>query len=101
PARPALLHSFPTRRSSDLVVLDAHGGRVRVEISSVPLTEHHRIVGVFGQVVEVAEAAVDPPPPHLTPRQAEVLRLLQRGASTDQDRKSTRLNSSHEWISYA
>jgi PAS domain S-box-containing protein len=68
---------------TEVVVLDAHGGRVRVEISSVPLTEHHRIVGVFGQVVEVGEAAVDPPP-HLTPRQAEVLRLLQRGASTAQ-----------------
>jgi PAS domain S-box-containing protein len=69
---------------TEVVVLDAHGSRVRVEISSVPFTEDHRIVGVFGQVVEVAEAAVDAPPPHLTPRQAEVLRLLQRGASTAQ-----------------
>jgi PAS domain S-box-containing protein len=69
---------------TEVVVLGADGGRVTVEISSVPLTEDHRIVGVFGQVVDVSEASVDAPPPHLTPRQAEVLRLLQRGASTDQ-----------------
>jgi len=69
---------------TEVVVLDAHGSRVKVEISSVPLMENHRIVGVFGQVVDVAEVRVDPPPPHLTPRQAEVLGLLQRGASTDQ-----------------
>jgi DNA-binding NarL/FixJ family response regulator len=69
---------------TEVVVLGADGGRVTVEISSVPLTEDHRIVGVFGQVVDVSEASVDVPPPHLTPRQAEVLRLLQRGASTDQ-----------------
>jgi PAS domain S-box-containing protein len=69
---------------TEVVVLDDRGSRVRIEISSVPLTEHHRIVGVFGQVVDVEEVPVDPPPPHLTPRQAEVLRLLQRGASTEQ-----------------
>ena len=69
---------------AEVVVLDPHGARVKVEISSVPLTEDHRIVGVFGQVTDVEEVQVDPPPPHLTPRQAEVLRLLQRGASTHQ-----------------
>jgi PAS domain S-box-containing protein len=69
---------------TEVVVMDRHGSRVKVEISSVPLTEHHRIVGVFGQVVDVGELPVEPPPPHLTPRQAEVLRLLQRGASTEQ-----------------
>jgi PAS domain S-box-containing protein len=69
---------------TEVVVVGADGGRVKVEISSVPLTEDHRIVGVFGQVVDVSEVSVEPPPPHLTPRQAEVLRLLQRGASTGQ-----------------
>jgi PAS domain S-box-containing protein len=69
---------------TEVVVLDEKGGRVKVEISSVPLTSRHHIIGVFGQVVDVAEAPVNSPPPHLTPRQAEVLRLLQRGASTDQ-----------------
>jgi PAS domain S-box-containing protein len=69
---------------TEVVILGADGGRVKVEISSVPLMQEHRIVGVFGQVVDVAEVRVDAPPPHLTPRQGEVLRLLQRGASTEQ-----------------
>jgi len=69
---------------TEVVVMDAKGGRVKVEISSVPLTENHHIVGVFGQVVDVAEVGIEAPPPQLTPRQAEVLRLLQRGASTEQ-----------------
>ena len=68
----------------ELVLMDADGERVSVEISSVPLYSGHRIVGVFGQVVDVED---DEPPeahPHLTPRQTEVLRLLERGRSTDQ-----------------
>jgi DNA-binding NarL/FixJ family response regulator len=43
------------------------------------------VIGVFGQVKSIEED--DPPsPPHpsLTPRQAEVLRLLEHGRSTDQ-----------------
>jgi PAS domain S-box-containing protein len=67
---------------TDVVVLDTDGSRVAVEISSVALMEGHRIVGVFGQVCDVEEEEPHPPPPHLTPRQVEVLRLLQRGAST-------------------
>jgi PAS domain S-box-containing protein len=67
-----------------VVILDADGDCVNVEISSVPLLTGHRIVGVFGQVVDVDEEEPQRPPPHLTPRQAEVLRLLQRGASTSQ-----------------
>ena len=35
----------------ELVLMDADGERVSVEISSVPLYNGHRIVGVFGQVV--------------------------------------------------
>lgn len=75
-----------TQRHHDheVVLLDAEGERVSVEISSVPLYSGHSIVGVFGQVVDVTE---DEPPiahPHLTPRQTEVLRLLDRGHSTDQ-----------------
>jgi PAS domain S-box-containing protein len=68
----------------ELVLMDADGDRVSVEISSVPLYSGHRIVGVFGQVVDVDD---DEPPsshPHLTQRQTEVLRLLERGRSTDQ-----------------
>ena len=41
------------------------------------------MVGVFGQVSDVLEEP-RPHPEHLTPRQAEVLRLLERGRSTTQ-----------------
>jgi PAS domain S-box-containing protein len=67
------------------VVLKGSGGdRVAVEISSVPLYSGGRIVGVFGQVVDVDEGEPPLVHPHLTPRQTEVLRLLERGHSTDQ-----------------
>ena len=66
-----------------VVVLDAEGDRIQVEISSVSLRDGHRVVGVFGQVSDVEDEPPEPPPRHLTPRQVEVLRLLQRGASTE------------------
>ncbi len=62
----------------------ADGGRVAVEISSVPIYRGDHVVGVFGQVSDLVEE----PPPHpnlpLTPRQAEVLALLERGRTTKQ-----------------
>src|SRR5207248_9287108 len=61
------LHSFPTRRSSDLI--DGSGDRIRLLVfiaTSVPLAW-----------------------------------ILAKLRSTQQDRKSTRLNSSHRTISYA
>jgi PAS domain S-box-containing protein len=67
-----------------VVLIDEGGDRVSCEISSVPLLEGHRIVGVFGQIADVESEPPSVPPPHLTPRQVEVLRLLQRGASTHQ-----------------
>jgi PAS domain S-box-containing protein len=66
------------------VLLAADGERITVEISSVPLYSGGHIVGVFGQVISVEPEAERPPHPHLTPRQAEVLRLLERGHSTEQ-----------------
>lgn len=65
-----------------VVLVDADGDRVAVEISSVPLRDGNRIVGVFGQVSDVTEDPPDDPHPDLTPRQGEVLRLLQHGHST-------------------
>jgi PAS domain S-box-containing protein len=66
------------------VVLDASGERVTVELSAVPLTRDHHVIGVFGQVLSVDEQTPPPPPPNLTPRQVEVLRLLEQGRSTEQ-----------------
>jgi PAS domain S-box-containing protein len=67
-----------------VVLLDEAGDRVSCEVSSVPLLEGHRIVGVFGQIADIESEPPTVPPPHLTPRQVEVLQLLQRGASTHQ-----------------
>jgi PAS domain S-box-containing protein len=66
------------------VVLGASGERVTVELSAVPLTRDHHVIGVFGQVQSVDEQTPPPPPPNLTPRQVEVLRLLEQGRSTEQ-----------------
>jgi PAS domain S-box-containing protein len=67
-----------------VVVVDEDGGRVAVEVSSVPLRQGEHVVGVFGQVSQVLEEPQPHPELHLTPRQAEVLKLLERGRSTIQ-----------------
>jgi len=67
-----------------VVLIDHDGDRVAVEVSSVCLFEGHRVVGVFGQLKDVEVEPGPPPHPHLTPRQAQVLRLLEHGRSTDQ-----------------
>jgi PAS domain S-box-containing protein len=67
-----------------IVLLDADGDRVSVEISSVCLYSGHRVIGVFGQLTAVEDEEEPHPHPHLTPRQSEVLRLLEHGRSTDQ-----------------
>jgi PAS domain S-box-containing protein len=69
---------------AQVVVVDTAGQHIAVEISSVPLRRGEHVVGVFGQVSEVLEEPRPHPELHLTPRQAEVLRLLERGRSTRQ-----------------
>jgi PAS domain S-box-containing protein len=74
---------------SEVVLVGADGTRVNCEFSSVALTnEGDRVVGVFGQLVHrvLGELSEKPPPPdpRLTARQAEVLRLLEHGRSTEQ-----------------
>jgi PAS domain S-box-containing protein len=67
------------------VLLSTAGKRVAVEISAVPLKSGERVVGVFGLLEERPDESLKaPPPPHLTPRQVEVLRLLEQGRSTKQ-----------------
>jgi PAS domain S-box-containing protein len=67
-----------------VVLLDEEGNRVSVEVSSVCLFSGHRVIGVFGQLADIAEGPERPPHPKLTPRQAQVLRLLEHGRSTEQ-----------------
>jgi DNA-binding NarL/FixJ family response regulator len=60
------------------------GTRVPVELSAVPLMSGERVVGVFGLMEELPDDTLTTPPPQLTPRQVEVLRLLEQGRSTKQ-----------------
>jgi PAS domain S-box-containing protein len=87
-----------TRRVTDAsaAVVGADGGRIDIEVSSVPLLRDHRVVGVFGQVTHWSKDAESTPDPRLTPRQAEVLRLLEHGRSTAQI--ASELHLSHETV---
>jgi len=69
---------------AEVVVVGADGERIAIEVSSVPLRRGGRVVGVFGQVTHEPEHEPLGPHPALTPRQAEVLRLLERGCTTRQ-----------------
>src|SRR5262249_32494821 len=69
---------------ASMVIVDTEGAHISVEISSVPLRRGEHVVGVFGQVSSVLEEPRTHPELNLTPRQAEVLRLLERGRSTPQ-----------------
>ena len=66
------------------VLLSTAGERVAVEISAVPLKNGEQVVGVFGLLEERPDDKPMAPHPHLTPRQVEVLRLLEQGRSTKQ-----------------
>jgi PAS domain S-box-containing protein len=66
------------------VLLDSDGERVAVEVSSVPVFRDEHVVGVFGQVSDLVEEPHAHTDLRLTPRQAEVLDLLERGRSTRQ-----------------
>jgi PAS domain S-box-containing protein len=66
------------------VLVSTTGTRVPVDLSSVPLKSGERVVGIFGLLEEHPPDRVAAPLPHLTPRQVEVLRLLEQGRSTKQ-----------------
>jgi PAS domain S-box-containing protein len=69
---------------ANVAIIDADGARVDVEVSSVPVYDGDHVVGVFGQVSDLVEEPHEHPDLHLTPRQTEVLELLERGRSTSQ-----------------
>ena len=66
------------------VLVSTSGERVAVELNAVPLMNGERVVGVFGLIEERPDDTPTAPLPHLTPRQLEVLRLLEQGRSTKQ-----------------
>jgi len=71
-----------TEATGALVSTD--GKRVTVELSAVALMSGEQVVGVFGLVGGPLEEDPVAAHPELTPRQTEVLRLLQQGRSTRQ-----------------
>ena len=81
-ARKVLGTTAATETSGVFVATD--GTRVALEVSAVPLMGGERVVGVFGLLTGPLDEEASTPPAHLTPRQAEVLRLLEQGRSTKQ-----------------
>ena len=81
-ARKVLGTTEATEASGVLVSTD--GSRLALDVSAVPLMDGERVVGVFGLLAGPLVEEVSTPPAHLTPRQAEVLRLLEQGRSTKQ-----------------
>ena len=78
------VHGTVKTTDTEVVVFDGDGERMLVELHSVRLLRGGVVVGVFGQFRP--EVVSEPGTAHhaLTPRQAEVLRLLEHGRSTDQ-----------------
>ncbi len=76
-----------------VVLIDPGGDRIGVEVSSVPLHDGEHVVGVFGQVSGLVEEPHEHPDLHLTPRQSEVLELLERGRSTGQIAEELQLST--------
>ncbi|HKB20578.1 MAG TPA: LuxR C-terminal-related transcriptional regulator [Gaiellaceae bacterium] len=73
------------RSDNEVVVVGPQGERILVDISAVPLRDGDQVIAMFGQVVDIRiEEAPPTAHPHLTPRQTEVLRLLEHGRSTSQ-----------------
>ena len=78
-----VLGTSPATEATGHLVSTA-GKRVAVELSAVPLMNGETVVGVFGLIEERPDDSPTAPPAHLTPRQVEVLRLLEQGRSTKQ-----------------
>ena len=68
----------------EAVLVTTEGVRVECQISSTPLREDGRVVGVFGLVTHTLPATSTASHPHLTPRQTQILRMLAHGYSTHQ-----------------
>ena len=73
-----------TTKIFDLTVLDRHGSRITVRITSAPLRRGGQVVGIFGIAVPLSHASTPERSPldDLTPRQNEVLWLLAEGLET-------------------
>jgi PAS domain S-box-containing protein len=78
------VYGSATTTDANVVVVDGAGNRVMVEVHSVRLRRGERVVGVFGQLEHQPMIEPIKALSALTPRQSEILRLLEHGRSTDQ-----------------
>jgi PAS domain S-box-containing protein len=78
-----MLGTDPATEASGVLV-STDGKRMTVEVSGVVLKNGEQVVGVFGLIGGAGDDETAAPHPDLTPRQAEVLRLLEQGRSTKQ-----------------
>src|SRR5206468_11663606 len=89
------VHSFPTRRSSDLLRATSRNIRER----AIPISSAHRFHNIL-RPIEMLRTNSD----HASPK-TRLVSLISDDCCCQQpiypDRKSTRLNSSHDQISYA
>src|SRR5690606_40251999 len=100
PASPPHLHSFPTRRSSDLNHLDLPDRKRMLKQARVASRSTRRLSSTFDPE-EAARERLRAWRRHVTePEEDAAFRILDR-FGVGLDRKSTRLNSSHVKISYA
>src|SRR5206468_12574537 len=100
PRRPRALHPFPTRRSSDLLVVHHAAGLIDRGASSTALEASIAKCMASDTAMKVTTDAVQILGGYGYTREFPVERYM-RDAKITQDRKSTRLNSSHDQTSYA
>src|SRR5205814_3058275 len=98
---PRHLHSFPTRRSSDLdacrMIITPRRSLALALVAATAVTWFHHVTMAGAATAEVHIRSVDV---HAFPQVTVTASITGRGVSASEDRKSTRLNSSHLGISY-
>src|SRR5207247_10375721 len=93
------LHSFPTRRSSDLVESVLRNHAAPTAYRSSPKRFSGRRASATRPVAMNDHPTINEKA--MKPWLTVSLRAIATAEAAPRDRKSTRLNSSHEWISYA
>src|SRR5206468_5397324 len=96
-----VFHYFPTRRSSDLLVSGRHlrvefGGLAAFDQRGVEMIEHDRIRIELRRIELIDRILVD----HVGVGFFLAPKVGSKEETDTKDRKSTRLNSSHDQISY-
>src|SRR5207247_3340690 len=95
------LHSFPTRRSSDLKLIEAHE-QERTRIGRDLHDDFVQRLALLAVELDGVQKDVPDSAVELGRRIGDLRNQTTEITNDVQlDRKSTRLNSSHEWISYA